>query len=453
VSVLWAYERTGEGWLLDLARKARDQGFDWRGHFEDFRYTRKLDASECIMDTHVVNNAMGIKAPGVWYRVSRDPEDRAAVSRNIETLDRYHGQVTGVFSGDEHYAGKSPSQGTELCAVAEYLYSLEVLLSALGDPALGDRLERIAYNALPATFSPDMWAHQYDQQVNQVVCKVAEDRVYTNNGPASNIFGLEPNFGCCTANIHQGWPKFAAHLWMRSPDGGLAAVAYGPCEVNATAKGAPVRIQVETEYPFDERIRIAVDPEHAVTFPLHLRIPGWAAGATVRASNGDRFAVEPGTFVNVTREWRPGDTVEIRFPMAPRLERRFNNSVALHRGPLVFSLKIREEWRQVGGELPHGDWEVYPLEDWNYGLRIDEGRPGASVSVEFRGVGSAPFWPEGAPVVAKVRGRRVPGWGLERNAAAPPPPCPVSSSEPERDLVLIPYGSTNLRVTEFPVLG
>ena len=69
-----------------------------------------------------------------------------------------------------------------------------------------------------------MWAHQYDQQANQVLCTVAK-RHWTHQRRDSNLYGLEPNFGCCTANMHQGWPKFVAHLWMATPDEGLAAVA------------------------------------------------------------------------------------------------------------------------------------------------------------------------------------------------------------------------------------
>ena len=70
-----------------------------------------------------------------------------------------------------------------------------------------------------------------------------------------------------------------------------------------------------------------------------------------------------------------------------------------------------------------------------------------------RGVGAAPFSPTGAPVVAKVKGRRLPGWGLEKGAAAPPPRSPVSSAEPLEALTLIPYGCTDLRMTEFPTLA
>ena len=67
-------------------------------------------------------------------------------------------------------------------------------------------------------------------------------------------------------------------------------------------------------------------------------------------------------------------------------------------------------------------------------------------------VGELPFSPEGAPVSAKVRGRRVPKWTMENGSAADVPESPVVSSEPLETLTLIPYGCTNLRVTEFPVL-
>ena len=96
----------------------------------------------------------------------------------------------------------------------------------------------MAFNALPATIAPDMWSHQYDQQVNQAQCTINPDHLWTTNGPESNLFGLEPNFGCCTSNMHQGWPKFAAHLWMKTPDEGLVAAAYAPCRVQLRRRAA-----------------------------------------------------------------------------------------------------------------------------------------------------------------------------------------------------------------------
>lgn len=451
LSIVWLYNRTGDAQLLDLARVLAQQSFDWKMHFANFRYPGKIKKKDANLQSHGVNNAMAMKTSAVWGQVSGEESDQKAIYQLLEQMDRYHGQPNGVHSADEHYAGLDPSQGTELCAVVEAMFSLEQLLAIQGDPAFGDRLERITFNALPATFKPDMWAHQYDQQANQVMCSVLKGRNWTTNGPDSNIFGLEPHFGCCTANMHQGWPKFTSHLWMGAPREGLAAIAYAPSRVDSRVRGGvEVAIIEETDYPFNETIRLTLWPAKPVAFPLTLRIPAWVNNAIIRVDGNRVEGVKAGTFHTIERQWNPGDIVELTFSLELRTKRSYRDSLVVERGPLVFGLKVGEEWKQIKGEAPHADWEVYPTTAWNYGLMIDTEHPERSTTIEEVSVGEMPFSPDGVPVRLKVKGRRIPEWKMVAGSAGPMPRSPNSSKEPDELLTLIPYGGTRLRITAFP---
>jgi uncharacterized protein len=453
ISIFWLYERTGGEWLLHLASKLHCQGFDWQSFFQLWPY-RKPDAKgRWSQMSHVVNNAMMLKSGALLWRLTGSEEDLISAQQMVQLLDEYHGMITGVFTGDECLNGTSPVQGTELCAVAEYMYSLEHLLSITGSAHWGDRLEQIAFNALPAAFSSDMWTHQYDQQVNQVQCSIQENAIFSTNCGAAHTFGLEPNFGCCTANLSQPWPKIALSTFLRSIDG-LAVAAYIPCSVKTNINGTSVSVTMETGYPFRDTVQFKVMTDSEADFAIYLRIPAWAEGTSIEIG-GETISPKAGEFYRLQRKWTGETLFTLRLPMEPQLVARPNNLFAVTRGPLVYSLEIGERWVRVnesvpGHEFPHCDYEIYPTTPWNYGLSIDQANIGAAIEFEEQEIGEYPFSPEGAPVIACVKARKV-DWKLENGSAAPVPDMTWVAEEIET-VRLIPYGCTNLRLTEMPIV-
>jgi len=481
VTGYWLYRQTKESWILETMESIQKHSCDWTTYYEKFPWDSAAVADKKIQlhwrvdgTAHGVNNAMAIKYPGLWFQQSGDVRFRNAVFSGLQKYDRNHGQVGGRFSCDEHLSGNSPDRGTELCSVVEYMFSLEELYEIFGNNSLADRLELLTFNALPGTTTPDMWAHQYDQQSNQVLVSVAK-RDWISNGDYSNIYGLMPNFACCLANMHQGWPKFTASLWMATNDNGLAAVAYSPCIVSArVGKGQDVSIREETNYPFDGKVTLKIITSGSVKFPLCLRVPGWADTVVFNYKGKTKNGLA-GSTVRIEERWKDGDIVTFNIPMKIRFETRYNNSLSLLRGPLYFSLRIDKEYKSVKinydnyGYKGSVDWEIYPESPWNYGLLFDKTNLTRGIEVVENQIGKFPFADKGdmvwssdsgkyiicmsdAAVLIKARGVRIPEWTLKDNSAALPPVSPVKPEGYPEVIQLVPYGSARLRITEFPYI-
>lgn len=468
--VLWLYQRTDEPYLLDLVRLLQKQGFDWVANFDHFTYREKMTAeylkinkgeglADLALATHGVNNGQGLKAGPVWSLLSGQNNDKTSTRQALAVLDRDHGQPNGMFSCDEHLSGPDPSQGSELCTVVELMYSLELAMAITGDAALGDRLERIAFNALPGTLTDDMWAHQYNQQANQVEVSL-HLKPWVTDGPESNLFGFAPNFGCCTANYHQGWPKFTNSLWMmtheqdRSQSDELIAALYAPCALSTTIRDVAVHIVEDTNYPFRESIRFAIDPAAPIRFALKLRIPAWAAEVRLTVNDNVVDAKPMAGFARIERLWTKGDRVELVLPMPPRVSTWFKDSIAVERGPLVFSYCPGESWVRLRRNVQQSsDWQVFPAGPWNYALAIDPTAVAGSVRVTEHEVPAFAFSGKQPAITLSVRGRQLPAWRAEDGVANPLPVSPVKSDEPDEDLTLIPYAAAKLRITAFPRLG
>jgi hypothetical protein len=284
-----------------------------------------------------------------------------------------------------------------------------------------------------------------------------------------------PNFACCLANMHQGWPKFIESMWMATNDNGLALVTYGPSVVKArVGSGKDVTISEETDYPFRGEIKLTINTNEAVKFPIDIRIPGWADSVTIKFKGKIVQAKNISTY-KIKERWKNGDQIYIEIPMNLRLEKRYNNSVALLRGPLYYSLRIDKEYKSVKINYDNFnykgsiDWEINPVSAWNYGLLINESDLMRGIKVTENPLSKYAFadkgdmiwsadsgkylmWMQEAPVVITARGMKIPAWTLKNNSADIPPVSPVKPEGDVEVIRLVPYGCAKLRITEFPVM-
>lgn len=443
IPIFWLYERTGEEWLINLAHSLRVQGIDWEHLFAN--WSDQLPRREWSFTTHVVNIAMCLKSGALMSRITGGDPD--AFARNtLQLLEKYHGMPNGHFSGDECLSGTSPIQGTELCGVVEAMYSYEQLLQISGSPEWGDRLEYLTFNALPATISPDMWTHQYDQQTNQVECSLLRgEPVFRSNGPDAHLFGLEPNYGCCTANFNQGWPKFALSTFMKS-ENGIVSTALAPSSVETKINGVNCKIQLDTLYPFRDTLTYTITTDAPVNFESAIRIPAFAKAAYVDGSE-----VRTGEYHKIRRTFEGKTTIDVKLEFEPELIPRPNDMYCLRRGPLLYSVYIKEKWIKkeytkdgVQRKFPYCDYEIYAKSKWNYAFASD------SFEVAENDNFDRPFSPENAPISITADMVEI-DWDFENGLCFETPRSRTPLGKPEK-VKLIPYGCTNLRMTEMPYI-
>ena len=429
-------ERWDEAWIAELGKILREQGM----HHEDLTERWKTPINRWTLETHIVNLSMMLKSEAVSYNLlGTEYTDQA--ERLMSVLRDYNGTPVGIFTGDECLAGLSPIQGTELCSVAELMYSYELLYAYTGDVKWAERLETVAFNALAATISDDMWTHQYDQQSNQISCTDHYNKpIWRTNNGESGLFGLEPGYGCCTANFNQAWPKFALSAFMRDGDTIISAVPV-PSAVSCDAAD----VTLETNYPFGNTFKYTVKAKRDTV--LKIRIPSFAENITL-------YGTPIGVCGHVDIAVKAGGerTVELAYDTPVHFTERPYGLKCVQAGSLVFSLPVEAEWIMreytksgVERKFPYCDYELLPKSDWNYAFASDK------LKIAYGEVSDVPFSSKNPAVTVKADMVKI-DWGFEdgyEDICAKVPHSRKRIGEAE-EITLIPYAAAKLRMTEMP---
>lgn len=258
---------------------------------------------------------------------------------------------------------------------------------------------------------------------------------------------------------------------------------YAESETRArVANGRRIRLEEQTHYPFDERVQLTVHLEEVeasgspiraeVAFPLYLRIPSWAEGASVSINGKKAVQVEAGKYALVQRTWKEGDRLVLTLPMhmTTRLWTTNQSSVSVDYGPLTLSLRIGERyhkrdsrdreivqddshWQETADASLWPAWEIFANTPWNYALVVDKHNRPVDFKVTRRPwpADDFPFTLDAVPLTFTALGRQVPSWGYDATGMTALLPTPFDARAPQvTPLTLVPMGAARLRIAAFP---
>lgn len=505
-AILWAYERERDSGLLNLAEDS------WRKFESSFKLNGVSSAAYCDgkpSDAHGVSYNEMAKLGAMLYMQTGREEFLNVSVQAYRKLDAFHMLVDGVNVSSEELRALDPLASHETCDIADYTWTVGYLLMATGKADYADKIERACFNAAPGAVSEDFNLLQYFSCPNQVVAAHNTNHNVYFRGDRTMAFATAHIAACCSGNVNRIIPNFASRLWMKDKCNGLVAALYAPSQVKHRVgkQQQEVTITEKTRYPFSDRIVFTMNMKEDCEFPFTVRIPVWCDRASVMVNDqplGQQL--QSGTFVRISRTFHDGDEIVVILPQEIKTTDWPSDGIALERGPLVYSLKIDEEWESpekllesaVGvlgvynlrsrypGLLGHN---VYPKSPWNYALDIDNKNAAGKIRVtqnEWRE--DAPWSSSEPPIQLQVPARRIVGWDLDRPSEiileggiddpglAPEeydtkyddpswsrkgdfvftPQLPAKSNSgirlaAETELVtLIPYGCARLRLTIFP---
>ena len=269
------------------------------------------------------------------YRVTGEPKHLESAQKVFANIRDTEITVIGSGSSWERWCSGHMRQTEplpewmETCVTATWIKFATQLLRLTGDPHYVDEIERSVYNPLLGSQKADgVWWCHYNPLAGV-------------RAPAPEQCGMHMN--CCVANGPRALMLLPA-LALMSGEAGPVINLYEPGTATLPLpSGKPVKIEIKSDYPRPGPVEIVVRPESKEDFTLSLRIPTWSQSAKVTV-NGKRVkAVQPGTYLRLTRQWRSGDKVQVQFDFTVQLVKDPGGSgcVTVTRGPVVFALDRR----------------------------------------------------------------------------------------------------------------
>lgn len=259
---------------------------------------------------------------------------------------RRHGETFG-----DNYELPNATSYNETCAAIANIFWNQRMFQLHGDGKYIDVLERSLYNGFLAgiAFSGDKFFY-----VNPL--EFDGEFLFNRNDSKERLGWF--HCSCCPTNVVRLFPSLSGYIYAQK-EAAIYVNLFISSQTTVDVAGTSVTLNQETNYPWEDTVRVQVQPEQPTECTLCLRIPGWAQSAPLPSGlyyylqmptepvfisvNGDSidFTVEEG-YAHVTRTWQPGDVVELTLPMESKRVMSHvkvsenDDKVAIERGPLVY---------------------------------------------------------------------------------------------------------------------
>lgn len=292
-----------------------------------------------------------------------------------EMLDK-HAFVTGEISQKEHYFDPAKMSKFlngytgETCCTYNMLKLSRHLFCWSPSAKIADYYERTLLNHILGQQDP----------ATGMVCYFLP----LQSGSYKLYSTPEQSFWCCVGSGFESHAKYAESIYFKG-NNELFVNLFIPSVLDSPETG--IALRQETDFPYSDRIRFQIEKAPAAKMKISLRHPAWCDRPVVRV-NGKRIAMKsaPSSYMTIDRRWKPGDVIEVQYPMTLHTEATPDNpnKAAILYGPVVLAASAGTEGVESFDSNPNVRNDYYTLDyripdSLNDTLDIDISNPAAKI--------------------------------------------------------------------------
>ncbi|MGA8152496.1 MAG: beta-L-arabinofuranosidase domain-containing protein [Terriglobales bacterium] len=298
------------------------------------------------------------------YELTGKPEYLATATNAWQDILGNRLYITGTctthetFREDHVLPGEAADEVGEGCVTAHWIFLNRLLFYVSGDPKYIDAIEKSLYNQLLASQCPSNAHQAYFAPLNG-----------TRPYELQNVWGGQPP--CCLSSVMRSVSRIPEVMWTKFVDDGLAILLYNQGKITdqiKTARGLlPLSLELHSGFPRTGSASVLVRPDKPAEFRLALRVPAWTTQFEARV-DGRTYSGTRGNFLNISRTWQPGETIQITMDMNDHLIEggpSYAGYYAFQHGPQVLALDGRISLAAMG------EVRIKPSEGINLISRIE----------------------------------------------------------------------------------